>query len=246
MPTTVVHLTQTLPLTLMAVLIMLCHPTQGLVSLPDLPMLNSISQLRYTNLPTQLSHVGPTILFMGGHPEVMHMRYDVNVNSIVDYYWPHLKGELYLSSAYCTSSSTLTSVPPYYTGTNCISSLLGSILKSVWSNYFTAYTKVFTAGHWFLEDPGPFLGHILVYKLQVHLHLDKNDAGPTTCFPVGTWKKDGGGGCLLVPQPRAKFQSILATLLHYSFPYMFLLFYRYDTGHVAIFFSNHLLYKVAP
>lgn len=80
------------------------------------------------------------------------------------------------------------------------------MLKSVWPDYFTAYAKAFAAGHWFEEDPGPFLGRVLIYKLQVHLHLDPNDAGPTACFPVGTWKKDGEGGCLLVPQLGAKFQ----------------------------------------
>lgn len=77
------------------------------------------------------------------------------------------------------------------------------MLKSVWPDYFELYTKGFEAGRWFHEDPGPFLGRAIIYKLQVHLHLDRNDAGPTACFPVGTWDK---GGSLLIPQLGAKFQ----------------------------------------
>lgn len=63
------------------------------------------------------------------------------------------------------------------------------------------YKKAFDAGVWFAQDPGPFLGRAIIYKLQGVLHRDRNDVGPSICFPVGSFT----GGEMLFPQLNSKF-----------------------------------------
>lgn len=137
-----------------------------------------------------------------GHAhEVLHFCFPLNVIQLKP-----LKGQLYLSGSFRKTSTALTAFPPFYKTTARISFVLGCMLHSVWPDHYVRYNQAFSAGRWFSEDPGPFLGRAIVYKLQVDLHHDRHDAGPTACFPVGTWDKSKGGGSLIVPQLGAKFQ----------------------------------------
>lgn len=142
------------------------------------------------------------------------------------------------------SSQTLACLPAFYTATRRVSRLIGYMLKSVWPKYHEDYEKAFAAGRFIDEDSGPYIGRAIVYKLQVNLHVDKHDAGPTACFPMGTWTKNSGGGELLVPQLGAKFKYVLVAPAVRSFCSP-VLHFRYDVGHVAIFFASRLLHKVA-
>lgn len=102
----------------------------------------------------------------------------------------------------------LAALYPFYTETARIARMMGAMLKSVWPRYYKKYKRAFAAGRWVKSDPGPYIGRVIVYKLQGRLHVDKQDAGPTACFPMGSWEKDDSGACgeLLVPQLGAKFE----------------------------------------
>ncbi len=103
----------------------------------------------------------------------------------------------------CSSSQGLVSIAPFYILTSRVAWSIGQMLKCVWPDHFRQYDEAFKAGQFWEEDPGPFLGRAVVYKLQVDLHKDNHDAGPSACFPAGSWES---GGELLVPQLGAKFQ----------------------------------------
>jgi len=66
------------------------------------------------------------------------------------------------------------------------------------------YKAAFDAGVWIKGDPGPWLGRAIVYKLQVCLHKDSHDGGPTASFPLGYFS----GGEMLVPQLKAKLSYV--------------------------------------
>jgi len=38
--------------------------------------------------------------------------------------------------------------------------------KTVFPDWYNIYEEAFEAGVWFADDPGPFLGRAIVYKLQ--------------------------------------------------------------------------------
>jgi hypothetical protein len=67
---------------------------------------------------------------------------------------------------------------------------------------YEKYKEAFDAGVWIEQDPGPWLGRVIVYKLQVALHADKHDDGPTASFPAGYFE----GGNMQVPQMRSLFE----------------------------------------
>jgi hypothetical protein len=67
---------------------------------------------------------------------------------------------------------------------------------------YQEYEAAFKAGVWLREDPGPFLGRAIIYKLQSKLHRDKNDVGPSASFPVGFFD----GGEMLLPQLGTKLK----------------------------------------
>jgi hypothetical protein len=67
---------------------------------------------------------------------------------------------------------------------------------------YKKYQAAFDAGVWETADPGPWIGRAIVYKLQVLVHRDGKDDGPTASFPVGDFE----GGEMYVPDLCAKFQ----------------------------------------
>lgn len=89
----------------------------------------------------------------------------------------------------------------FYNETAPVARTLAIMFEHAFPEYYEAYREAFEAGVWFRQDPGPFLGRAIIYKLQGRLHKDRNDVGPSVCFPVGTYT----GGEMLFPQLKAKF-----------------------------------------
>ncbi|KAF9470463.1 hypothetical protein BDN70DRAFT_821347, partial [Pholiota conissans] len=128
--------------------------------------------------------------------------------------------QLYISRDITYTSSSTAKVMSYYLATASIARNIAILFKAVMPEYYEKYRKAFDAGVWFTDDPGPFIGRAIIYKLQGQLHRDRQDVGPSVCFPVG----DYSGGEMLFPQLGSKF--------------------TYDPGSVFIFFSSNLYHKV--
>lgn len=90
-----------------------------------------------------------------------------------------------------------------------MASVLGRYFEALFPDYYAQYEQAFKAGRWIAEDPGPFIGRAIVYKLQVECHRDVQDSGPSVCFPTGTFT----GGNLIVPQLNSKFRQVLMLYL---------------------------------
>ena len=87
--------------------------------------------------------------------------------------------------------------------------------RAVFPVWYDTYQKSFDASVWFADDPGPFLGRAVVYKLQGRLHKDKHDVGPSVSFPIGQFT----GGEMVFPQLKTKLQYVftlhkLQSLIH--------------------------------
>ncbi|KZT17930.1 hypothetical protein NEOLEDRAFT_1023428, partial [Neolentinus lepideus HHB14362 ss-1] len=108
---------------------------------------------------------------------------------------------LFLSSDLGGTSTATSAVRSYYRATSFLANQLKLIFKTCCPEVFELYEKAFEAGVWFTEeDPGPFLGRAVLWKLQVGLHRDKGDVGPSIAFPFGSYE----GGEMVVPQLHAK------------------------------------------
>jgi hypothetical protein len=107
---------------------------------------------------------------------------------------------LYLSSDWARSSSGLCAIRWYYETTKIVGQILGVMFKAIYPAIYDKYMAAFQAGVWEKADPGPWLGRAIVYKLQVNLHNDGRDDGPTASFPVGFYNE----GHMLVPDLKAK------------------------------------------
>ena len=79
---------------------------------------------------------------------------------------------------------------------------LAVMFEILFPEEYQTYQKAFAAGCWYTEDPGPWLGRVIVYKLDVSLHHDKKDGGPTATFPMGEYD----GGFMEFPQLHARYQ----------------------------------------
>jgi hypothetical protein len=90
----------------------------------------------------------------------------------------------------------------YFRATAPIAEVLSSYFKVAFPTEYAQYKKAFDAGVWYTEDPGPWLGRAVVYKLQVEVHQDKSDGGPTAIFNVGGYT----GGELYLPDLGLKLQ----------------------------------------
>ncbi|KAF8232938.1 hypothetical protein L208DRAFT_1269430, partial [Tricholoma matsutake] len=132
----------------------------------------------------------------------------------------HHEGNLTPSKDSLQGCQATMAVKWYYQVTEEVAHLLSAYFKKAFLEYHRQYSKAFSAGIWNLEDPGPWLGHALVYKLQVLPHIDGLDNGPTTCFPVAYFTG------------RAMHLSDLGLKLHYGL------------GDVIIFLSGWLYHTV--
>ena len=90
----------------------------------------------------------------------------------------------------------------YYVATQQVAVILAGMFQAAFPEYYAKYRKAFFAGRWVPEDPGPWIGRAIVWKLQVGTHRDGLDEGPAACFPCGKYR----GGNLCLPDLNAKLQ----------------------------------------
>ncbi|KAG6816069.1 hypothetical protein H0H87_008862 [Tephrocybe sp. NHM501043] len=104
--------------------------------------------------------------------------------------------------------------------TSLLSKLLGAWFQVLFPSEYQRFAQAFEAGVWIEDDPGPWLGRSIVYKLQVDFHVDAGDDGPAVSFPVGFFQ----GGHLVVPALYTKFS--------------------YQPGHVCFFYASKMYHSV--
>ncbi len=90
----------------------------------------------------------------------------------------------------------------YFISTRPLAIYLGEMFKVSFPVYYERYRAAFAAGIWFTEDPGPWIGRAIVYKLQVNTHVDGLDDGPTAVFNFGYYT----GGEMYIPDLGLKLQ----------------------------------------
>ena len=93
-------------------------------------------------------------------------------------------------------------VGTYFRTTQKVSAKLAGMFKAAFPKYYRAYSKAFQAGVFRMEDKGPWIGRVIVWKLPVSLHRDGLDEGPAICFPCGSYE----GGELRLPDLEAKLK----------------------------------------
>ena len=103
-----------------------------------------------------------------------------------------------------TSSTTVAACGSYYSLSESVARTIALAFKMVFPDFYRTYKQAFEAGVWFSDDPGPFLGRAIVYKLQGKLHKDRHDVGPSVSFPVGQFT----GGEMVFPQLNTKLQCV--------------------------------------
>ncbi|KAJ7170434.1 hypothetical protein C8R43DRAFT_832950, partial [Mycena crocata] len=92
----------------------------------------------------------------------------------------------------------------YFTMTREAAVFVAERFKAIFPTFYQEYKADFEAGRWLheiREDPGPFLGRAIVYKLQILVHRDHLDHGPSVTFPAGYFS----GGAMYFPDLDAKF-----------------------------------------
>ena len=109
---------------------------------------------------------------------------------------------LYLSRDLVRTSTAGMALEPYYRLTRPVAETLAGMYEVLFPEEYERLKPAFEAGKWIMQDAGPWIGRALVYKLDVELHLDDKDAGPSVSFPCG----DFTGGQMMVPQFEAKFR----------------------------------------
>ena len=103
------------------------------------------------------------------------------------------------------NSSTAVAVRKYFMQTHPLAIFLGELFKHLFPKQYQEYQAAFNAGVWYTEDPGPWIGRAIVYKLDVQMHYDMRDGGPTATFPVGHFE----GGCMELPTLKAWLKYII-------------------------------------
>ncbi|KAG6818863.1 hypothetical protein H0H93_000793 [Arthromyces matolae] len=111
---------------------------------------------------------------------------------------------LYLSSEHSRSGRGMATIRNYYEATSTLAKVLGCYFEALFPEYYVKFQKAFEAGVWAREDPGPWLGRAVVYKLQVTFHKDQRDFGPVASFPIGYFL----GGDMIVPALKVKFTQV--------------------------------------
>jgi hypothetical protein len=93
-----------------------------------------------------------------------------------------------------TTNEAAQAVHQLFVNTYTVSLRLAAMFKAAWPDEYPAYQAAFEAGRWQVQDPGPWLGRAILYKLQVELHADHHDGlkeddfvGPTASFCVGNF-----------------------------------------------------------
>ena len=90
----------------------------------------------------------------------------------------------------------------WYERTQDVAAFLGALFQAVFPDYYAKFRQAFEAGRWIRQDPGRWMMRCVVWKLDVLLHQDRNDGGPTATFPAGFFSE----GHMEVPQLKARFR----------------------------------------
>jgi hypothetical protein len=76
-----------------------------------------------------------------------------------------------------SGSATVIAAGSYYPLSESVTQTVALAFKAVFPDLYNLYQDAFKVGVWFADDPGPFLSHTIVYKLQGQLHKDCHDVG---------------------------------------------------------------------
>ena len=87
----------------------------------------------------------------------------------------------------------------YFISTRPLAIYLGEMFKISFPVYHERYRAAFAAGVWFTEE---WIGRAIVYKLQVSIHVDGLDDGPTAIFNFGYYTE----GEMYIPDLGLKLQ----------------------------------------
>ena len=68
--------------------------------------------------------------------------------------------------AFTKSCSGLVGIACYYRATSVVAEYLSMLFESLLLNVYSKFQGMFKVGQWIAEDPGPWLGHAIIYKLQ--------------------------------------------------------------------------------
>ena len=109
---------------------------------------------------------------------------------------------LFLSAEFTRSGIGLGAIRCWYRVTRPLALMLATIFKELFPKEYEEFKEAFEAGVWLEEDPGPWLGRAIIYKLNGLIHVDTNDKSPSVSFPCGKYT----GGEMMVPQLDAKFR----------------------------------------
>src|ERR1700722_3065843 len=101
----------------------------------------------------------------------------------------------------------------YFKATKEVAEFLSTYFAVAFLEEFAKYEKAFKTGVWYIEDPGPWLGCVIIYKLQVDCHQDQQNGGLTAIFNVGQYK----GGFLYFPDLSLKLEYIFLFLMQFLF-----------------------------
>ena len=100
------------------------------------------------------------------------------------------------------NSTAAMRVCTYFQESRPLAIFLGELFKHIFPKEYAQYMAAFEAGVWYPEDPGPWIGRTIVYKLDVKMHYDMQDGGPTATFPVGCFE----GGYMELPTLKARLR----------------------------------------
>jgi hypothetical protein len=95
-------------------------------------------------------------------------------------------------------------VREYFKGSQLVAMYLSACFEAAFPEYHRKYKTAFEARVWEAEDPGPWLGRAIIWKLPVETHMDGLDKGPTAIFNFGNYT----GGKLYLPDLKLKLECI--------------------------------------
>lgn len=100
----------------------------------------------------------------------------------------------------------------YFAITRELAIIVAECFKVLFPKHYDQYKEDFERGVWDRTDPGPFLGRAVVFKLQVYLHQDGLDRGPTVSISAGYY----AGGAMHFPDLDAVYGCVAS--LFVTFP----------------------------
>lgn len=100
-----------------------------------------------------------------------------------------------VSSDFIRSGKGIHGIEHYFRASEPVAKWLSACFKVAYPDYYKTYCEAFKAGVWMESDPGPWIGRVIVWKLQVLTHQDGLDDGPTAIFNCGRYR----GGELYLP-----------------------------------------------